>query len=280
MKKIILLALLLNGFYYLHAQCNNGNLPVIDSFDTDEIGVCWQVDDMDGDNNNWIWWGYSSYYGGYKVIASYSYYTSTGALTPDNWIISYPIDLTSFSNGDNIQLSYKIRSASSNYAHEFYSIYAATGNQTSDFEASTLNRGEYVDNIGGAGNFVTRTLDLSSLAGNTVYIAFRHYNSTDQSNIEIDEVNVSSVALGLSIEDFDKSNFSYQYSSDRKTLTLESANKPISQVEIYNILGQRVIDTRLSNTKQEIDLSTLVNGIYIAQIEIDNTKKTIKFLKQ
>lgn len=277
MKKILLLISIISWSYNVSAQCDS-NLPVSENFDTNNIGVCWQVNDSDGDSNNWYWWQYSAYYGGHKVISSNSFYTSSGALTPDNWIISYPIDLTSLSSGTNITLSWKVRGELAGFSHEYYTIYAATNNQISSFTASPVKRSEYVDEVGGAGTFVTRTLDISALAGNMVYIAFRHHNSSNQYNINIDDVNVQSGTLG--IEDFNKENFAYYYSSDKESLTLKSSNKPISYVEVYNLLGQSVVSKKLSNTTEDINLSTLVDGVYIAQIEIDNTTKAIKFLKQ
>ena len=47
------------------------------------------------------------------------------------------------------------------FAHEFYTIYAATSNSTSALQSSPVKRGEYVDEVGGAGVFVTRSLDIS-----------------------------------------------------------------------------------------------------------------------
>jgi len=275
MKKYLLFAVILSWTYYGNTQQCNGNLPITENFATNEIGVCWQVDDMDGDNRNWLW---SSLDGGY--VFSYSYSSTGATITPDNWIISYPIDLTSFSGNNNIQLSWKIRAELSWKAHEYYTVYAATGNQTNDFESPSAvnNGGEYVDNVGGASAFVTRTLDVSELAGYTIYIAFRHHISTDQSAIDIDDVTVSTAALG--VEDFNKENFSYFYSPNNETLTLKSSNKPISSVAIYNLLGQSVVSKTLSNSTENINLSALVDGIYIAQVEIDHTTKAIKFLKQ
>jgi hypothetical protein len=277
MKKLLLLICVISWFYNSNAQCNS-NLPVTENFDIDKIGVCWNVTDGDGDTNNWYWWEYSAYYGGYKVISSNSYYTSSGALTPDNWIVSHPIDLTSFSTGDDIELSWKVRGELSGFSHEYYTIYAATSNETSSLQSSPVKRGEYVDEVGGAGTFVTRTMDLTALAGNIVYVAFRHHNSTNQYNINIDDVSVSTSILG--VEDFNKENFKHFYNTNSKTLTLKSSNLPIDSVKIYNLLGQSAINTKLSNTTENIDLSSLADGIYIAQVEINNSTKAIKFLKQ
>ena len=277
MKKLLLLIGIISWTYNINAQCNS-DLPVNDTFDTNTIGVCWQINDQDGDSRNWLWYSYSAYYGGHKVIASYSVSTSAGALTPDNWIISYPIDLTSFNSGDNIQLSWKIRAGLSYAPHENYSVYAATNNSIPSFTSSPVKRSEYIDEVGGALSFVTRTLDVSAFAGNTVYIAFRHHNSTNQSNIEIDEVSVSSGILG--VEDFNKENFKYYYNTNTKTLTLKSNNLPIDSIKIYNLLGQSTYNKTISNTTENLDLSSLTDGIYIAQIEINNSTKAIKFLKQ
>ncbi|MCH4553298.1 T9SS-dependent choice-of-anchor J family protein [Aestuariibaculum lutulentum] len=275
--RTLLLFIGLSMTIFNHAQSCYGTLPVSDNFDDQTtVGVCWDLIDQDGDNNNWIWWNYSDTYGGYKVIASYSYYTSSGALNPDNWIISYPIDLTSFSSSDNIELSYKIRSASKNYAHEYYTVYAATGKQTTTLEASSVKQSAYVDDIGGNGDFVVAKLNVSSLAGNTIYIAFRHHNSTDQSNIEIDEVTISSKTLG--IEDFESDNFSFYYSKNNNSLELKSANKPISNITIFNLLGQNVLSKNLNVTNESVNINSLTKGVYIAQITIDNFTKSIKFL--
>jgi len=278
MKKLLLLIVfILYNTYDLNAQCN-GNLPVMENFDSNNIGVCWQIDDADGDSYNWFWQQFSSYYGGYTCITSSSYNTSAGSLTPDNWIVSYPVDLTAFSTSDNIELSWKVRGELSGFSHEYYTIYVGTNSQISTLQSSSVQRSEWVDLVGGDGTWVTRTMDVSALAGNTVYIAFRHHNSTDQYRIDIDDVSVSTAALGT--EDFNKENFKYYYNPGSETLTLKSTNKPISAVAIYNLLGQNVVNKTLSNATEKINLSTLVDGIYIARVEIDNTTKAIKFLKQ
>ena len=281
MKKILLLTVLILSFgfsIHINAQCDS-TLPITENFDSNVVNVCWDVMDEDGDNNNWYWWEYSPTYGGHKVIASNSFYTSTGALTPDNWIISHSIDLTSFDSSDNIELSWKVRGELSGFSHEFYTIYAATGNSTSAFQASSVKRGEYVDEVGGNGTFTSRDLDLSSLAGNVIYVAFRHHNSTNQYNINIDEVTVEAVSGSLSSEEFETKNFKHYYNKGNDVLTLKSSTSAINKVSIYNLLGKRVLSDDANNTHKEINLASLTNGVYIAQVEINNTSKAIKFIK-
>ena len=53
----------------------------------------------------------------------------------------------------------------------------------------------------------------------------------------------------------------------------------MTSVEIYSLLGQRVISNSLSNTIESIDVSALNTGVYLAKINIDGNSKTIKFIK-
>ena len=279
MKKLLLMICVLSYTLNISAQSCDDTLPITENFDTDVIDVCWNIIDGDGDNFNWYWKEYNSSNGGHKCLTSRSWVSSQGGLNPDNWIYSYAIDLTPYSTSENLEVTWKVRAENTNLAHEYYTLYAATGNQISDFESSSVFLGEYVDDAGGAGVFVTRSLDLSSLAGNMVYLAFRHENiSGSQFNINIDDVSVSTSLLG--IDDFQANSFKHYYNTTTDVLTLDSRNTPIKNIEIYNILGQQVLNKKLSNSEENLVLSNLTDGIYIAKILIDKTYKTIKFLKQ
>ena len=278
MKKLLLFACIISYTFNLSAQCDD-TLPITEHFDdSNVVDVCWNIVDQDGDGWDWYWRDYGSYYGGHKCLTSRSWNSSELALFPDNWIYSYAINLTSFNSSDDITLSWKVRGEMASLSHEYYTVYAATNNQISAFESSPVKRGEYADDVGGTGVFVTRTLDISSLAGNIVYIAFRHHNSSDQLSINIDEVSVSTALLG--VDDFETNSFKHYYNTNTDVLTLKSFKSALDSVEIYNILGQNVLNRSLSQTNENINLSTLKDGIYIARVTIDNSTKTIKFLKQ
>ena len=279
MKKLLLLVCILSYTLNTNAQCDD-TLPIMEDFeDSSIIGVCWNLIDQDGDGWNWYWRDYGSVYGGYKCLVSRSWSSSQGDLNPDNWIYSYAIDLTSFNTNDNLELSWKVRGELATVAHEYYTVYAATSNQTSEFESSPIQRSEYADEVGADGVFVTRTLNISALAGNMVYLAFRHQNITgSQFILNIDDVSISSGTLG--IDDFQANSFKHYYNTNTDVLTLKSSQSALDAVEIYNILGQNVLNKSLSQTNENLNLSSLKDGIYIARIDIDNRTKTIKFLKQ
>ncbi len=61
-------------------------------------------------------------------------------------------------------------------------------------------------------------------------------------------------------------------------LTIETINE-ISSIEIYNILGQKVMTVEGYSNKMNLDVSNLNSGTYLAKVISDNTSKTIKIIK-
>ena len=62
-------------------------------------------------------------------------------------------------------------------------------------------------------------------------------------------------------------------------ITIESINNSNTdfEFEIYNLLGSKVLNGKSSG---QIDISHLANGTYILQIQQDNQKQSLKFLKK
>ena len=268
MKKLLLLIAIIGASNGLYSQTCDDILPIIENFDdSNVVTVCWNLMDQDGDGANWRWREYGPTYGGYKCLTSDEYAAAVGDLYPDNWIYSYAIDLTSVSPSEDIEISWKVRGELVDFSHINYSVYAATNNQISDFESSPTQRSEYVDEVGGEGVFVTRTLNISALAGNTIYIAFRHQYTPAVDNyiINIDDVEVK-INGTLGIDDLEQDSFKHYYNANTKQLTIDSPNTPMNAIQMYNILGQSVLNKKLNQNKETINLSTLVDGIYIMQV--------------
>ena len=270
MKKILLLVFILSYTYNLNAQCDS-TLPITEDFsDTTAVNFCWDFIDSDGDGFGWFLYDLG---GGNQGLKSHSFIGY--ALTPDNWIISNGIDLTS---SNSVELTWRVRATDWDFDKENYSVYVATGNQISNFTSSPTMFTENLDNTDASGNFANRSLDISSLAGQMVYVAFRHHGVTDQWELDIDDFAISSSTLG--VDDFETGNFTHYYNANSDVLTLKSSNRPIDSIELFNLLGQKVVSDKLSQNNETIDLSNIGDGIYIAQITIDDATKTIKFLKQ
>lgn len=146
---------------------------------------------VDGDNDGYGWdvsnFGETTNgnNGSQYVIASASYINNIGALTPDNWMIlpSFTIPANS-----DFELSWYEKGQDANYASEFYSVYITTaGRSVANFTATTP-----VMSSTSTGNWVKKTVSLSSYAGQTINIAFRHYNVSDMYYLDIDDIRVGS----------------------------------------------------------------------------------------
>lgn len=80
----------------------------------------------------------------------------------------------------------------------------------------------------------------------------------------------------LGTSEFDNTNFSLSPNPATTNFTINSKIDPLTQIEIYNILGQRVIFKIFSNTISEnLDISGLKSGMYLVKINNQTTKKLL-----
>ncbi len=274
MKKITLLFIT----FLVCGLSNSQSVVWSDNFDDEDISD-WTLTDSDGDTNNWGDTFTVGPTGGPPVtpVSLISRSWSGAALIPDNWVVSPAINLTGASG--TITVEWVTQVAAQSWDEEKYSIHVGTSDDITILINSATSMTETLGDAGNTGTPAPKSLDISSLAGEAiVYIAFRHWDCTDQDFISIDDLVVNAATL-LSINEFDTNSFSHSYSKDLKTLKLESSNMAMTGVEIYSILGQNVISKSLSNTTESIDISSLNDGVYLAKVNIDGNFKTIKFVK-
>lgn len=134
----------------------------------------WTTIDADGDGNSWyIVNSVERAHSGIAVATSASYFGEP--LTPDNWLITpkVPLDGT---------LHAWFRGQDPDWSSEPYAIYVSTtGTEIADFTEvlpRTVATAEYVEQV----------VDLSEYAGQEGYVAFRHYDVTDQFRLNLDDV--------------------------------------------------------------------------------------------
>ena len=178
MKKTLLFVLAaIFACYTMNAQ------QILFSDGFEEGLAAWTTIDDDGDGFVWdtASVGYQPNSGSFSIISG-SYDNNVGPLTPDNWLITAtPITL-----GASCAISWWDAAQDASYPAEHYAVYVSTGNTVSDFTAgsavfeTTLN----------SNTWNNRMVDLTSYAGQTVYVAFRHFNCTDQFYLKLDDVQV------------------------------------------------------------------------------------------
>jgi hypothetical protein len=77
-------------------------------------------------------------------------------------------------------------------------------------------------------------------------------------------------------EDISVNNFEIAPNPAKKNITISSNFKKIKSVEIFNILGQRVLNLTFSPTKsKQINITPLYSGMYLVKINSQITKRLI-----
>ena len=146
-------------------------------FETDESLAGWLTYDADGDGYGWEIDSYYSYNGGTYSLTSRSYYS--GALNPDNWLISPTVTLDG-------ELVIHAENYMSSWQDKFM-VYVFVG----EFEDIAD-----LDNFVPISEFITPpayewgeyTFDLSAYEGATGCFAIRHYDSYDMYRVMVDYI--------------------------------------------------------------------------------------------
>jgi multidrug transporter EmrE-like cation transporter len=89
----------------------------------------------------------------------------------------------------------------------------------------------------------------------------------------------ANVTTGLSANSFDNGNFAYYPNPVKDVLNLSYTNE-ITNVAVYNLLGQLVISKSLNSNQSKIDMSKLTKGTYLVKVTADNQVKTLKIIKE
>ena len=134
-------------------------------------------------------------HGGSHMVNSESYCNCTGALYPDNYLVSpqkYHI-----ANGSTFTLW--ASGQDSGYAAEHFGVAVSTNSNTNAADFTMLQEWtltakdaptakEEIRGNRAQGTWYQKTVDLSAYAGQDVYIAIRHFNVTDQFILCIDDI--------------------------------------------------------------------------------------------
>ena len=83
----------------------------------------------------------------------------------------------------------------------------------------------------------------------------------------------------LGTDTFAEAQFSYYPNPTRNELNLTAA-KNISTVEMFNLLGQKVLSNSVDANQKQLDLSNLPSGVYLMEVTIENNKESFKIMKQ
>ena len=145
--------------------------------------IGWKTIDADGDTYNWtlspIGEGYG-HNGSNGAVFSYSYSGYSGALNPNNYLVSPQLTITS----NNHYVSFYACALDENYPADHFGLaVSTTGTSASDF--TMLQEWTMTSKQGGWHEY---SVDLNSYVGQNVYVAIRHFNSQDNFCLVVDDV--------------------------------------------------------------------------------------------
>lgn len=145
--------------------------------------VNWDVIDADGDSYNWMLSPIGEGYGrngSDGVLMSYSYSNYSGALNPDNYLVSPKLSITS----SNHYVAFYAAALDEAYPADHFGLaVSTTGTNVTDFtmvQEWTMTAKQ--------GNWYEYTVNLNNYVGQEVYIAIRHFNSQDNFCLCLDDV--------------------------------------------------------------------------------------------
>ncbi len=180
MKKLLFLFTMLLTMMVVRAQVQ---IPIFsEDFEGGAMPTGWTTIDANNDGFDWTI-GVGGHNGSEGMIYSESWndVSGPGAILPNNWLITPAITLTG-----NSTLKFWRKASSGAFSAEKYDVYVSTTSATAVTSFTSLNAETTLNN----GQWAEHVIDLSAYAGQTIYIAFRHYDCSAQERLVLDDVTV------------------------------------------------------------------------------------------
>lgn len=202
--------------------------------------------------------------------------------TPDNdWLISNSIDLGSTPGQYRVTYNYALTSFLGTTPQTTLGTHTVKVIVSTD-NGATWSNSNVIKTFAGTTYYSTGhvvTIDLTAYSG-VVKIAFLATTTSQTPNIDfhIDDFGVEPIPP-LSTPSFDSENFK-AYPNPVKNFLDLSYTKEISEVAIFNLIGQKVLSATVNATEGQIDMSDFAQGTYLVKVTVDNQVKTIKVIKQ
>ena len=124
--------------------------------------------------------------------------------------------------------------------------------------------------------YLVSTTTFSPVTSGVYYLGFHANSLANQGKLLVDAISVSP---SLSNGHFDTNNLSYYPNPVTSILNLTNT-KNITDVTVYNLLGQQVTVNSINATQGQADLSNLTAGTYMVKVTSEGATKMIKVIKQ
>ncbi len=116
--------------------------------------------------------------------------------------------------------------------------------------------------------------------GEVLLVRAWNWNSATPKNVNaVGEFQISAWDTSLGRNSFDLNGFSAYPNPVKDVLNL-SYTKEISNVAVYNLLGQEVLAVNVNALQSKINMTALSNGTYLVKVTVDGLTKTLKVIKE
>lgn len=278
MKKITLLAAIF-AVFTMNAQIFSEDFEG-EIADTNDFAQFTAID-VDGDGENWEitdLTGTDQEMSPLAGLAADSDSWEQAPFSPDQYLITN--DLLNL-NGATGDMTFTMGTYQTNgtFIGDRLAIYLSTSNDPGVISGETpvfdMTVADVTPATDGATSGADVTVDISAFIGQQVYLVFRHFDTTDENSVLIDNIVVEG-SLGTDSEAFE----SFSYFVDANNRLNLNANTTLENVTLTNVLGQQVISQKLTTSSEVVDMSSLTRGMYIATVTMDGAKKSFKVIKK
>ena len=248
-----------------------------------EGGITWGASDVDFTNEAYVGagiiWnqlqavpvnvggdinGYAPYEGNQGL-----YFFASGAnqttYPNDDWMISPEFTIDGVTSPT---LNFWAKSITDAYGLDRFRIGVGTSTNPADF--TIISYGNYEE---APTEWTQYEYDLSAYEGQTVRVGI-HCVSNDSFVLQMDAFVVEGT---LGISDTDSLQMSlYPNPTDGSYVTIQTPFNGVKEVQVFDILGKRVINTNLISDL--LDISKLNAGLYMVKVTVDNQTKISKLI--
>ena len=195
------------------------------------------------------------------------YFIASGAngttFPNDDWMISPEFSLSGITSPI---FSMKAKSVNDTYGLERFQIAVGTSTDYNDF--TVISDGAYIE---APTDWTTYEFDLSEYEGQNIRIAI-HYVGNDSFVLQTDSFKVEGT---LGIGENEISDFEYFYNPYNDILNVNST-EILRNIQLYNVLGQKIIDENINNYSYQINLGNLSTSIYFVRVQGETGVNTFK----
>ena len=197
------------------------------------------------------------------------YFFASGAnattIPNDDWMISPEFSMDGVTSPI---LSFWAKSLTDQYGLERFQIGVGTTTNPTDF--TIITPGSYVEP---PTEWTQYQYDLSAYEGQNIRLAI-HYMGNDSFVLMMDNFVIEGT---LGVTNYNSLEMSlYPNPVDQNYVTIETPISGSKEIEVFDLLGKKVID--VNSSSNQLDISQLNSGVYMVRVTVGNQSSTTKLI--